>query len=89
MYKILRKDDSPETIKAVVAAVDCEYGSARVRFGYPPVPLQDYDFGPDLIVDLRPLVQHLLYMVLDQQNHCLLLEQCTSNKKNDYVIIYW
>lgn len=74
------KEVLPETVEAVVAAVDGEYRCARVRLGHPPIPFQDYDFGPDLVVDLRPLVQHLLYMVLEKQQHPLILEQYPTKR---------
>lgn len=58
--------DLPETIEAVVTAIHCEDGGPGVRLGDSPVTFQDDYFGPDLVVDLRPLVQHFLDVVLQQ-----------------------
>ena len=54
----------PEPVEAVVRPVDCEDRGARVGLGHPPVPLQDDDLGPDLVVDRLPFVEHLLDVVL-------------------------
>lgn len=54
----------PVAVEAVVRAVDGEDGGAGVGLGHASVPLEDDDFGPDLVVDLFPLHEHLLNVVL-------------------------
>lgn len=54
----------PHPIKAVVGAVDCQHWSACIGLGDAPVPLEDDDFRPDLVIDLRPLIQHFLNVLL-------------------------
>ena len=54
----------PKSVESVVGAVDREHRRAGVRLGDSSVPLEDDDLRPDLVVDLVPLVQHFLYVVL-------------------------
>lgn len=61
------EENSPETVEAIVRTVYCQNGSSGISFRHPPVPLQDDHFGPDLVVDLGPFVQHLLNVVLEQR----------------------
>ena len=56
---------SPEAVETGVAAVDCEHGGTDVSFGHSPVPLQDDDFGPDLVVNVLPFAQQFLDVVLE------------------------
>ena len=57
----------PETVESCVTAVDREDRSSDVGLGDPSVPLQDDDLGPDLIVDVLPLAQQLLDVILEEK----------------------
>ena len=54
----------PEAVESSVSAVDREDRSSDVSLGHPSVPLQDDDLGPDLVVNVLPLAQQLLDVVL-------------------------
>ena len=54
----------PEPIESLLGPVDSEDGGPGVGLGYPPVPFEDDNLGPDLVVDAVPLVQNLLQVVL-------------------------
>ena len=58
----------PEPVEAVVRPVDCEDGGPGVGLGHAPVPLEDDDLGPDLVVDRVPLAHHLRDVVLQQKD---------------------
>ena len=62
-----RKRDLPESVEAVLGAVDGEDGGAGVGLGHAPVPLQDDDFGPDLVVDRVPLAENLVDVILQDK----------------------
>ena len=68
----------PEPVEAVVRPVDCEDRGAGVGLRHPPVPLEDDDLGPDLVVDRLPFVEHLLDVVLQ----CLRALLSRSNIEN-------
>lgn len=51
-------------VEAVIRAVDGEDWCACVSFGNASVSLEDNDFGPDLVVNLFPLHEHFLNVVL-------------------------
>jgi len=55
---------SPETIETIVWTIYCQHGRSCVRLSHSTVSLQDYNFGPNLVVDLCPFVQHFLYVIL-------------------------
>lgn len=63
----------PHAVKAIVGSVDSEHRGPRVRLRHASVPLEHYDLRPDLIVDLRPLVQDLLYVFLLSKKRYLLI----------------
>lgn len=54
----------PHSIEALVGAVDGQYRCSSVRLSNSPVTLENDYFGPNLIIYLRPLVQHFLYVFL-------------------------
>lgn len=54
----------PVAVEAVVGTVDGEDRGAGVGFGHASVPLEDDDFGPDLVVDLFPFHEHFLNVIL-------------------------
>ena len=58
----------PESVEAIVGAVDCEDRGPGVGLGHSPVPLQHDDLGPDLVIYTLPLVQHLLDVVLQKND---------------------
>jgi hypothetical protein len=55
---------SPETVESIIRSIDREDRGSRVGFRDPAIPLQYNHFGPNLVVDLRPLVQNFLYVIL-------------------------
>ena len=57
----------PEAVESSVSAVDREDRSSDVSLGHPSVPLQDDDLGPDLVVNVLPLAQQLLDVVLESK----------------------
>ena len=57
----------PEPVEAVIGPVDGEDGGAGVGLGHAPVPLEDDDLGPDLVVDGVPLAHHLCNVVLKRE----------------------
>lgn len=63
--------DLPESVEAVLGAVDGEDRGAGVGLCHAPVPLQDDNFGPDLVVDRMPLAENLIDVVLkDREEQC-------------------
>lgn len=54
----------PHAVEAIVGAVDGQHRSTCVCLGHAAIALEDDYFGPDLVVDLRPFVQHFLYVFL-------------------------
>ena len=61
-------DTDFETVKAVFGAVDREDGGPGVGLGNPPVPLEDDHLGPDLVLDVVPLLKDLGDVVLKEQD---------------------
>jgi hypothetical protein len=62
--KLTANIHSPETVESIVRSIYRQHGRSGVRLGHSSVSLQDYHFGPYLVVDLSPLVQHFLYVIL-------------------------
>lgn len=58
----------PVSVESLVGPVHCENRSSGVRFGHSAIPFEHYHFGPYLVVDLRPFVQHFLYVILQTTN---------------------
>jgi len=55
---------SPHAIEAIVGSINGQHRGACVRLGHAAIPLEDDHFGPDLVVDLGPFVQHFLNVFL-------------------------
>lgn len=62
--KKINEKNSPESIETVITSVDLDRDGSSVRFGHATVTLHDNQFSPDLVVDLVPLIQHFLDVVL-------------------------
>lgn len=62
-----KKRNSPHAIETVIRTVDCQHWNSRVCFRDASVALKDDDFRPNLIVDLRPLVQDFLNVLLQHE----------------------
>ena len=60
----LSQQHLPHAVKTVVGAIDCQNRNASVCFCHSAISLEDDYFRPDLIVDLRPFVQHFLNVFL-------------------------
>lgn len=56
--------DLPHAVETVIRIVDCQDWRAGIGFGHTPVALEHDDFGPDLVVDLIPFVEHFLNVFL-------------------------
>ena len=57
-------DSNSEAVKSLISPIDGDHGSPGVGLGHSPVPLQDDNLGPDLVIDALPLVPNLLDVVL-------------------------
>lgn len=55
---------SPHAVEAIVGSINGQHWGACVRFGHATIPLEDDHFGPDLVVNLGPFVQHFLNVLL-------------------------
>jgi len=55
---------SPHAVEAIVGSINGQHRGACVRLGHAAIPLEDDHFGPDLVVDLGPFVQHFLNVFL-------------------------
>lgn len=54
----------PVSIESFVGPVNRQYRSSGVSFSHPTVSLEHDNFGPNLVVDLRPLIQYFLNVIL-------------------------
>jgi len=64
-HRIIESGHSdPESIKSVIGAVDRQDGGSGVGLSHSPVPLEDDDLSPDLIVNVVPFGQDLFDMIL-------------------------
>lgn len=54
----------PVSIESFVGPVHREYRRTSVGFGHSTVPFEHYNFGPNLVIDLRPFIQHFLNVIL-------------------------
>lgn len=57
--------DLPHAVEAIVGAINGQHRSTCVCLRHAPIPLEDDHFGPDLVIDLGPLVQDFLNVFLE------------------------
>lgn len=73
---------APHAIETVIRSVDGQHRSACIRFGHATVALEHDHLRPDLVVDLRPLVQHFLDVFL-----CVCVCNEEETMKSDDILI--
>jgi len=61
---IIVYSNSPHSIKPILGSIDGYHRGAGVGLGHASVLLEDDYLGPDLVVDLLPLGQNLVDVVL-------------------------
>ena len=65
-HRVLKPIDAdPEPIKPVLRPTDRQDGGPGVGLGDPPVPLKDNHFGPNLVIDIVPLLKNLRDVILE------------------------
>lgn len=57
-------EPDPDAVEAVLGVVYRDHGGPGVSFGHPPVLLEDDHLRPDLVVDLLPLAEDLVDVIL-------------------------
>ena len=68
-HRVIKSGDAdPKSVESVIRAVDGQDRGPCVRLRYPPVPLEDNDLGPDLVIDVVPLGNDFLDVILETKD---------------------